>query len=317
MTDSHVSPSPAGLTTSVSVGETLRRQRESLGLSVAEVANSLKLNVRQVDALESGRFELLPGAAFTRGFLRNYARLLKLDPAPLLASVQSAVATDAVELSPVSNAQGDMPKVGRGRFRRSVLPGMLAALALFGLVVAGWYYDNQRKQTADALIAEAQAPEPVATPTPAPAAEPADAPPGVAAPTAEAASSGATVPPGTTPSAPDLAPAVAPAQVMPTTPAPPGPLAAPEDSTAKAVAVGGKDKLVFDFSQDAWVEVKEKGGKVLFSKLGKAGSKEIVEAAPPLAVTIGNARSVKLERNGQAVDLGLGSKSTVARLKFE
>lgn len=313
MTDSHVSPSPAGLTTSVSVGETLRRQRESLGLSVAEVANSLKLNVRQVDALESGRFELLPGAAFTRGFLRNYARLLKLDPAPLLASVQSAVATDAVELSPVSNAQGDMPKVGRGRFRRSVLPGMLAALALFGLVVAGWYYDNQRKQTADALIAEAQAPEPVAAPTPAPAAEPADAPPGVAAPTAEAASSGGTVPPGTTSSVPDLAPA----QVAPTVSATPGPLAAPEDSTAKAVAVGGKDKLVFDFSQDAWVEVKEKGGKVLFSKLGKAGSKEIVEAAPPLAVTIGNARSVKLERNGQAVDLGLGSKSTVARLKFE
>lgn len=285
----------------------MRRQRESLGLSVAEVANSLKLNVRQVDALESGRFEQLPGAAFTRGFLRNYARLLKLDPAPLLASVQSAVAADAVELSPVSNAQGDMPKVGRGRFRRSVLPGMLAALALFGLVVAGWYYDNQRKQTGDALIAEAQAPEPVA----APAAEPVTVPPGGATPTQDAAPAGAAVPPSVeSPMTHAVAPALVPPPIAPAT------SGAPEESAIKP-SVDGKDKLVFEFSQDAWVEVKEKGGKVVFSKLGKAGSQEVVEVVPPFSLVVGNARSVKLERNGKTVDFGLGSKATVARLKLE
>jgi hypothetical protein len=56
-----------------------------------------------------------------------------------------------MELAPASNAHGDMPQVGRGRFRRSVIPGVLAALVLFGIVVAGWYYDTLRKKPAEEL----------------------------------------------------------------------------------------------------------------------------------------------------------------------
>jgi cytoskeleton protein RodZ len=283
-----------------SAGETLRRQREALGLSVSEVANSLKLNPRQVEALESGRFDQLPGTAFTRGFLRNYARLLKIDPAPLLAGLQASVTSETVELSPASNAQGDMPQVGRGRFRRSVIPGVLAALALFGIVVAGWYYDTQRKKVADELIASA----------PAPAEEAASTPPAGGVPAAE----------GDTGKAPEVTPAAAdPAagQTTQTAVPLPVPVKVEEPAPAPAAVAGGKDRLVFDFAQDAWIEVKDKNGKVVVTKLGKAGSREEFEVAPPMAVVIGNARSVKLERNGQPVDFGLTGKMTIARLKFE
>jgi len=291
VTDPHALP-PAGAAAPAdsSVGETLRRQRESLGLSIVEVANSLKLNPRQIEALESGRFNQLPGVAFTRGFLRNYARLLRIDPEPLLASVQAPVSSETVELSPASNAHGDMPQVGRGRFRRSVIPGALAALALFGIVVAGWYYDTQRKKVADELIASPPTPA-VETPT----APPAPAP---QAPEADAAKA--------VPAAVDPAPQAVPSPVPPRL-----------DEPVPAAAPSGKDRLVFDFSQDAWVEVKDKSGKAVFTKLGKAGSKAELEVAPPVSVVIGNARSVKLERNGQQVDFGLTGKTTIARLKFE
>ncbi len=301
MTDPQVLPqAPAGTPADSSAGETLRRQREALGLSVSEVANSLKLNPRQVEALESGRFDQLPGAAFTRGFLRNYARLLKIDPAPLLAGLQASVTSETVELSPASNAQGDMPQVGRGRFRRSVIPGVLAALALFGIVVAGWYYDTQRKKVADELIASA----------PAPVGEAAGMPPAAGVPTQE----------GDAGKAPDVAPAAADpaaAQGTPTAVPLPVPVKVDEPAPAPAAAVGGKDRLVFEFAQDAWIEVKDKNGKSVVTKLGKAGSREEFEVAPPMAVVIGNARSVKLERNGQPVDFGLTGKMTIARLKFE
>ncbi|WP_341648617.1 helix-turn-helix transcriptional regulator [Thauera humireducens] len=65
-----------------SPGAALRAAREARGESVAEVAFALKLNPRQIAALEADDFAALPGTAFVRGFLRNYARYVGLDPAP-------------------------------------------------------------------------------------------------------------------------------------------------------------------------------------------------------------------------------------------
>ncbi|WP_287367560.1 helix-turn-helix transcriptional regulator, partial [Thauera sp.] len=59
-----------------SPGAVLRAAREARGESVSEVAFALKLNPRQIAALEADNFSALPGMAFVRGFLRNYARYL-------------------------------------------------------------------------------------------------------------------------------------------------------------------------------------------------------------------------------------------------
>ncbi len=64
----------------VAPGAALAAAREALNLSVAEVARQLKLSVSQIEALEAGAYEKLPGPVFVRGFIRNYARLLRLDP---------------------------------------------------------------------------------------------------------------------------------------------------------------------------------------------------------------------------------------------
>lgn len=64
------------------VGEQLRQAREALGLQVGDIAQTLKLGSRQVEALESGDWQHLPGQTFIRGFVRNYARLVQVDSAP-------------------------------------------------------------------------------------------------------------------------------------------------------------------------------------------------------------------------------------------
>ena len=66
------------------LGHILREARETRGLTLAEVQEETRINTKFLEALESGQYELLPTAVHVRGFLRNYARFLHLDPEPLL-----------------------------------------------------------------------------------------------------------------------------------------------------------------------------------------------------------------------------------------
>jgi len=60
-------------------GENLRRERELRGITLPELANFTKINLRHLQALENDRFAELPGGVFNRGFVRGVARYMKLD----------------------------------------------------------------------------------------------------------------------------------------------------------------------------------------------------------------------------------------------
>lgn len=76
------------------VGALLSETRITQGLSQEFVAESLKISVAYVDALETGNYGVLPGAAFARGYLRSYARLLELDENRILSICRNEVAVD-------------------------------------------------------------------------------------------------------------------------------------------------------------------------------------------------------------------------------
>src|SRR5581483_9202252 len=61
------------------IGATLREAREKRGLSPADVHRELRIRERYLTALEEERWELLPGEAYTKGFLRGYAEFLGLN----------------------------------------------------------------------------------------------------------------------------------------------------------------------------------------------------------------------------------------------
>lgn len=64
----------------VSFGSWLRQQREIRGVSLREIADVSKISIRYLEALEASRFSVLPAPVFAKGFLRQYASFVGLDP---------------------------------------------------------------------------------------------------------------------------------------------------------------------------------------------------------------------------------------------
>ena len=63
-----------------SFGSWLKKQREIRKLTLREVSDATKIGMRYLEALEEDRFEVLPATIFAKGFLRNYAQYVGLDP---------------------------------------------------------------------------------------------------------------------------------------------------------------------------------------------------------------------------------------------
>jgi len=68
----------------VAIGEQLRAQRKSRGISLIEISEHTKIGKKYLEALEEGRYDLLPCETYIRGFLRAYAKYLELDDQQIL-----------------------------------------------------------------------------------------------------------------------------------------------------------------------------------------------------------------------------------------
>ncbi len=66
-------------------GEHLKREREMRGVSLEEIAAATRINTRFLEAIESERWDQLPGGVFNRGFIRSIARFLGMDEDSLVA----------------------------------------------------------------------------------------------------------------------------------------------------------------------------------------------------------------------------------------
>jgi cytoskeleton protein RodZ len=303
----------AGVDPHASPGVRLRTAREARGESVHEVAFAIKLSPRQVEALENDDFAALPGMAFVRGFARNYARYLGLDAAPLIAGIERLAGAGAPDLSPIRNAEGDLPAGGGGR--QGQFPAGVIVVALLVLLGIGWYFDWFRTEPPLAELqvesAPVFAPAPVeSTPAPPPVTgtvalpEPAAGP---AAPTASDASplAAPVAPPSLPPPAVTAPPAAAVAAPAAETPA---------AQTPAADAVVGADQLGFRFGADAWIEVRDSSGTILHAGTNRAGSSRVVQGKPPFRLIVGNSAKVVLEHDGKPVDLAPHTRGSVARL---
>lgn len=280
--------------TVASVGEQLRLAREARGLQLGDIAHTLKLGARQVEALESGDWQSLPGQTFIRGFVRNYARLVQVDSAPLMLQLTDVLEKPADNLAVQEVRPASMPHSGGAGSRRDrmvVLVGaamvVLAALVYF-LIPAdlGPLRDGMQSMLDSLSRKEVPATAPVA-----PAPEP-------------------VFPPGATPQQIMNPQALAPAEA-------PAPAAAQASETVPATPVADAPQMRFQFDKDSWLEVRDRDNKVVFSQRLLAGSEQTLSGQGPLSVTIGYAPGVRLFWHGQAVDLAPHTKGDVARLVLE
>jgi cytoskeleton protein RodZ len=289
---------PATVAESRSSGRILAQARQKQDLSVADVARALRLGVKQIEALESDDFDRLPGRTFVRGFIRNYARLLQLDPDQLLDA--SALGAGAVTVSQAIQVPSQHIRFSESRAKpwMRLLAAGVVLVALVSWGVLEWLGPEQRK----ALITPKSAAFVAAME------QPDTAPPAVESPSPEA--------PALLP-----VPAAPPAQPAPVVaPVPPPPvLSAPVPATApqSPILAGAKALLALDFSGESWVDIRDKSGKRIFSQMNKPGTQQTVAGEPPFSLVIGNSPKVKLTYKGQPVDLAANSKADVAHLTLE
>lgn len=84
-----------------SPGQRLMRARSLRNLALEDVSRHLNLSVSMVKAIESDNFKSLPGRAFVRGYLRNYAKLVGVEADDLMRAYDSQFgASDEVSLNP-------------------------------------------------------------------------------------------------------------------------------------------------------------------------------------------------------------------------
>lgn len=286
-----------------SVGEQLRAAREANRLAVIEIAQALKLGARQVEALENGDWQGLPGPTFIRGFVRNYARLVNLDSAPLMTQLdgllRKPVDTLAIPETRPTHRTHINASVSR-RDRAVILLGIglvaVAALVYFLLPndLSAW------RESAQGLLnslARQDEPQPEA----APAVEP-------------------VFPPGATPQQIMNPQAVEPPAVVEAAAPVTAPVAAPVVPAPKndtRPVVSGAPQMLFIFDKESWLEVRDRDDFVVFSQRVAAGTEHTLAGKGPLSVVVGYAPGVRVFWRGQPVDLAPHANGDVARFVLE
>ncbi len=298
------------------IGDALKAAREAKGWTVQDAANKLRLMVRQVEAMETEDYAALGQPVFARGFVRNYARLLGMDPEPLLTRMAESGAAPAEKVetesyAPVSS-QGISP----------ILIGSLAVQTLLLAIPAGIYlWLNSGEDEEPAAPPAQAAPVAPSAPSASPETQPEQAPE-AASPVAPVAP--AEIPaPAAMPQAPSVtpkpAPPAAPAQPKPESPpAPAADAAAPEASGNPYLPANFRNKSIrLQFDQDAWVQIRDGNGRTIHSTLSKAGSTVELNGRPPFEFVVGNAANVRMTYSGRPFDIRPYIGETVARFTLE
>jgi len=328
---------PAVGTAPESPGEALRRERENQGLSIDEVATQLNLRPAVVSGLEADRYDEIPVAAYRRGYLRAYARLMGIDEASVVGAYnrQHGDTRSDIErkITPV-NTTRPPSRLGAWVFKLFTL---LVIVGLIGLSLLWWQSRNGNdllglgggdEAAATALsgapAADTDTPDGTADLPPLPKDSPATAeeaaPAGDAQPTAgdattagdtatAAATANQTGSSETADTPPDAAATDTAATGSDTATATDSPEAASAESDTAAAedqtpAADNTRRLAFTFNEQSWTEIHDANDKRILVGLQPAGSQTTVEGQPPFRLTIGNASGVELTWRGKAVDLG-------------
>jgi cytoskeleton protein RodZ len=272
-----------------SAGQILRDARVAQDLTIEQLATELRIEARQLAALEDDRFDQIGVPVFIKGYLRQYAQRLGVDQ-------QKVIALYGEQVQPV-----EMPiqpsRTIRLRDERQITFWVVALLLLV-LIIVGlgvWWFNG----TGDIAAATRRAlgagielvPSKGRTVSAA-----AEAPPPVRVTEPER-------PPATQAAQPVAAePASAPA-----TESTDAPSAAPVDSDADVTVGPAADdaepsiSLALDLTLDAesWVDLRDAGGRRLFVGLAAAGRHLTLRGEPPVAVVLGNADAVRLVVDGE------------------
>ena len=324
MAETDTQVTTASVPAAATAGAKLRAAREAAGLSIDAVAHQLKLAPRQVTALEEDDWQRLPGRTFVRGFARNYARFLHLDPDAVLALLPASDAAPALSRPTLAASPRPIGEIPAERIAKPSAARWVVPLLLLVVIAVVAYYElarptlrlppllaslvGEHKTAQPETVSSPQPARTASAPSPTTAPKPADAMPAATAapaPSNSATSSGGvTVLP--TPSTDTAAANDASAATTPSA-----------NANAPTAAPAGEAPLVLTFKGTSWAEVKDAKGRVVLQMTGGAGMTQTVSALPPLELALGNAPEVGVTFRGQTLDLSAYTRGNVARVSLQ
>lgn len=302
----------------------LRTAREDQSLSREDAAHEINLRLDQLDALERDQFERLPGDTFVRGYLRTYAKWLRLDVDKTLAAYIEQTGHSAdVSLSAELNTRKQLNA-------RSDNGLMLGAALVVGILILGfWLYNASTDSVEELPVTEQEiavdtfSGKPLEEAPVDPVVEVEAAQNEWENPFTAAAEYNASVSAEAAIEEADQAVENTSSDATAASEIAEAPAAAATAAVTNAVAPSagnilnrgaGPDELFFTFSEDCWLEVSNASGRKLFSAVRLAGQGLRVRGTAPFKVVVGNAPAVALAFNGQPVDVVSNNRRKMARL---
>ena len=250
------------------LGELLRSMREAKGISLEQAEKDTRVRRQYLEALEAEDFEQMPAEVYVRGFLRNYALYLGLDPDEAMA-LRGALPEEVVSIS--FGKQLEEPLVSSSPLLLlSRILGVLVVLSI--AIAAGWW--GYQWYTEHSPFAT-----PTATPTPTPTPAP---------------TSLATVAVAPTEPPPTTVPTTQPTATLTATPRPP--TATPEPTATVFIGV----RVSVEVVEKTWLEVTVDGEEVL-RELLEPGVSLSWTGLKRVSFHCGNAGGVRVTVNGEEI----------------
>jgi cytoskeleton protein RodZ len=300
------SPSPAAAAEPAApeapqtLGQALRSARLAQDLTVEQLSTELRIEAKQLTALEENRFELIGVPVFIKGYLKQYGLRLGLDVSDLLAMYYKQTTLADVEIQP--------RRTIKLRDERQITSWILAVLVLLTLVVglAVWWWSGGSFGTALGIRStpvtttpsDIEAPEPQGPPAAAPVVVPLER------------TLPAVDPPAADPPAADPGQEAAPGEL-------PAVAAAETGDGDDAGAAPAATTLELTFDQESWAEITDARGERLLFGLSAAGRNVTVRGEPPFAILLGNADAVRLTVDGEPYAIPRSRQGNLARFAVD
>ena len=290
-----------------SIGQVLKAARLAQVMSAQDIARQLRLSEKQIEAIEDDDHSKFPNQIFLRGFIRNYAKLVREDTkkfSQLLGETFPRTSTQAITFSVDGTPFIPVHKKSKGNLIILFIVVLVSFLLVYEVYRSGGDDQKTNENIENGTVAETiiqleteieQVPEDNQNQL-----------------SSVIKSNGS-----------DFNVLIEEVEIDQQG----GDSLDKEQKVETALEVedkpvesgGGGGTLRFMFTGESWVEVKDAEGKKIFSQTSPGNTEETVNGSPPFSLTIGNAASVRLFYNDEPVDLILYTNTNggVARLSLD
>ena len=320
---------PAAVSSTVSPGQQLAEERKKQGLTEREVADQLKITLSKLSALEKDQYEKFPAEIYLKGYLKNYARLLRLPEYSISDSYKAFYRESGPEELPPAQPVEDKSQ----QTWLLVIAALIIALILIVIVSQlGQSSEDDFAGNNDAVEQSEESPLTDEVPVVVEAlSADSDNSQNIEI-SADALESDGTLSVNddtlltdnvnegnnSNQSSPEviedkpveiLASKVTAAELIS--------LIEPEVEEAPSIIEEEilADVLDFQFANQCWIEVRDSTGSLLYAGLENAGTQRQIEGEGPFQIVIGNVSGTELSFNGEAIVLDTPSNGRALRLQ--